>query len=417
MVDDTENIKMEKKRRLGYLAGKKHDKISSSYDNDTFVFDSNLEWTNGDFNGVITSNDVNISMDVGKDVRQITNGSEKSVIDFENYLKNYSVQKQCSLPPIDKNTSLSDIKINELKFTSVAEKQSSLLMNGKSSSFDCKRHSRNESVNYQDGRKVVTKQRSISETRIPFKYGLKNKTKEFENDVKEKYNKKHKFQVFESLNYDTSKSDDSQTREKPRSDKRWLRKLARYATFDEGNMYLAQASQSSHDLWQKKVNQKKAETENKESDETSAPQRKISASKLFRQSMSNGISKFKQLSIAGRSNSGGGKVGINYCMIDNDVILHETSKRLVPIKPSEMLPNVLNYDPNEQHEISVLAGTSFRRSFSVPEYLDSNSICDEELSDLYLPRRMAICPDLPVPAMSQLRTYLVLTRLKQYCIV
>lgn len=58
------------------------------------------------------------------------------------------------------------------------------------------------------------------------------------------------------------------------------------------------------------------------------------------------------------------------------------------------------------------------RSLSAPETLDQDTDdYDEDISELYLPRRRAICPNLPVPAMKQLKTYLILTRLKQYCFV
>ena len=67
---------------------------------------------------------------------------------------------------------------------------------------------------------------------------------------------------------------------------------------------------------------------------------------------------------------------------------------------------------------------SKRRSSSLPDSMDSLGLSNDEndedevvaLGDLYMPRRMAICTKLQVPAMKQLESYLVSTRLKQYCL-
>merc|ERR1711962_1178436 len=66
-------------------------------------------------------------------------------------------------------------------------------------------------------------------------------------------------------------------------------------------------------------------------------QRKISTGKMIKQSVSQGFSKFKQLSLGG---SGGSER--NYSMInEDDALLHETSKRACAISPD---------DPIEQNQ-------------------------------------------------------------------
>ena len=59
-----------------------------------------------------------------------------------------------------------------------------------------------------------------------------------------------------------------------------------------------------------------------------------------------------------------------------------------------------------------------KRSNSVPsDKPNAHSDSEFDYSDYELPRRMAICPNLSVPEMHQLKTYLILTRLQQYCLL
>ena len=59
-----------------------------------------------------------------------------------------------------------------------------------------------------------------------------------------------------------------------------------------------------------------------------------------------------------------------------------------------------------------------KRSNSVPsDKPNSHSDSEFDYSDYELPRRMAICANLSVPEMHQLKTYLILTRLQQYCLL
>ena len=59
-----------------------------------------------------------------------------------------------------------------------------------------------------------------------------------------------------------------------------------------------------------------------------------------------------------------------------------------------------------------------KRSNSLPsDKPNSHSDSEFDYSDYELPRRMAICPNLSVPEMHQLKTYLILTRLQQYCLL
>jgi len=61
-----------------------------------------------------------------------------------------------------------------------------------------------------------------------------------------------------------------------------------------------------------------------------------------------------------------------------------------------------------------------KRSYSLPledEILEDESMDIDECDMDFVVRRMAICPKLGVPAMTQLKTYLILTRLRQYCFI
>ena len=159
---------------------------------------------------------------------------------------------------------------------------------------------------------------------------------------------------------------------------------------------------------------------------TTRRERKISTGKMIKNSVTQGFSKFKQLSLGGYHQNE--NKDHSYSLIDEDTLHHETSKR------TKHPDNPIGDEQGRDREGKGMEGgegketldtprtkgrgTLMRRSSSLPNCFESGSegSC-EDLNDLYLPRRMAICPDLPVEAMKQLRTYLVLTRLKQYCIV
>ena len=157
---------------------------------------------------------------------------------------------------------------------------------------------------------------------------------------------------------------------------------------------------------------------------TTRRERKISTGKMIKNSVTQGFSKFKQLSLGGYHQNE--NKDHSYSLIDEDTLHHETSKRTK--HPDNPIGEEKGRDRDgkgvEGGERTLDTprskgrGTLMRRSSSLPNCFESGSegSC-EDLNDLYLPRRMAICPDLPVEAMKQLRTYLVLTRLKQYCIV
>ena len=170
---------------------------------------------------------------------------------------------------------------------------------------------------------------------------------------------------------------------------------------------------------------------------TSVPSKKRrSKKKILQRSMSLGFSKFKSLAIFKPHHQRFNDKDIQLDFNDAD---HQTSRRKNTVTGSGDLPSPKSkIDENDDEDKSSidesfekfdkLTGNQLNnypplmRSLSAPDPIDdkfeqAEDDYDEDLSELYLPRRRAICPNLPVPAMKQLKTYLILTRLKQYCFV
>lgn len=127
----------------------------------------------------------------------------------------------------------------------------------------------------------------------------------------------------------------------------------------------------------------------------------------FKRTVSLGFSKFRQK----KSHQ---KFQNEYSPHEVSATGHETSRR----KGTECDDEPVKTAMEGSNVGDLLCGERKRplvRTMSEPIPYGSDE--DENLDELYLPRRMAICPDLPVPAMKQLKTYLILTRLRQYCFV
>ncbi|XP_066918811.1 probable myosin light chain kinase DDB_G0279831 [Clytia hemisphaerica] len=148
-----------------------------------------------------------------------------------------------------------------------------------------------------------------------------------------------------------------------------------------------------------------------------------SRKKLLRRSMSTGFSKIKLIKSSisfTKSHQRFTDEELNSVDIkDSD---HQTSRRKNTSCSSPLDEYIEEMSKGENPDRDVdsnPAAVPFLRSISAPEQIDKldGDVYDEDLSELYLPRRRAICPNLPVPAMKQLKTYLILTRLKQYCFV
>ena len=164
-------------------------------------------------------------------------------------------------------------------------------------------------------------------------------------------------------------------------------------------------------------------------------QRSSSKKKTLKRSMSLGFSKFKSLTMFKPHHQRFDDEDVQLDFNDAD---HQTSRRKNTVSgPS---PDLITDDDegtkaviDESFEkFDKLTGNQLNhhlplmRSLSAPDPIDDKfgdadgvdeDEYDEDLSELHLPRRKAICPNLPVPAMKQLKTYLILTRLKQYCFV
>ena len=167
-----------------------------------------------------------------------------------------------------------------------------------------------------------------------------------------------------------------------------------------------------------------------------------SKKKILQRSMSLGFSKFKSLSLF----KGHNRFNDEDFQLDFNSADHQTSRRKNTTGSSCGSPtaSVSEADSPTIAGIAAILDTTciivdegyekfdkltgnqlnnyppLMRSLSAPDPIDKlegSDEYDEDLSDLYLPRRRAICPNLPVPAMKQLKTYLILTRLKQYCFV
>ena len=170
---------------------------------------------------------------------------------------------------------------------------------------------------------------------------------------------------------------------------------------------------------------------------TSVPsKRRGSKKKILQRSMSLGFSKFKSLAFFKPHHQRFNDEDIQLEFNDAD---HQTSRRKNTVTSNGDLPSPKpKMDENGDEDKSSiddsfekfdkLTGNQLNnypplmRSLSAPDPIDdkfdqAEDEYDEDISKLYLPRRRAICPNLPVPAMKQLKTYLILTRLKQYCFV
>lgn len=288
-----------------------------------------------------------------------------------------------------------------------------------------KKYSTSKSKTHHFGFDKTIKLRSYSDTQNPLIDDHTGPIMEFlnENDAGRKRNK-YKYQKgFPALSPILDNSEKKRERQVVDSltnneqtdgikNKRWVRKISKYATCDENNAFNSSKS-IMEPIVQTECKKKFEETQIKnfsfeqQLKKEGPVGRKISTGKMIKQSMSQGFSKFKQLSISGKNS--GRKLEHYYSVIDNDEGDHETSHRIEPLETINDCTDIEDKEP-----ISI---TLIRRCSSLPDILDSASVLDEEPDNLYLPRRMAICPDLAVPAMKQLRTYLVLNRLKQYCIV
>lgn len=426
---------MQNKSRLSFINSKKlHRSIFSSYDNDTFVPDQEFEIVSRKASSlddiIAEKEDVEVK-ECGCTV-DIINDTEKIVSVSKN---GCSEHKSCEIDKISK-TSETVKDINNTQHTPPNGVTSDTVRkkDNEDDTAEGKATTPND-IDLSDDKddeqrqKMLRKPRSFSDTQDPIlchhlstTYCEMNESRKESNRQK---NEEVKSTVKKDDTFDTGDSAAQAPAEpvdKTKRNKRWIRKLARYATFDEGSVYLAKASKSPiENLSKETISQEGEEEEDsplngENSSKENNFQRRISTGKLIRQSMSNGFSKFKQLSISGKTSRS--KIDQDYSMINNDLYGHETSKRIVPLEPDELMPALLNvHSPMEGSNLLAYQGNLLRRCSSLPDCLDATSICDNELDELYLPRRMAICPDLAVPAMKQLRTYLVLSRLKQYCIV
>lgn len=433
---------MENRSKFGFVNSKKNGRnIFSSYDNDTFVPDQDIEIAKRNSNSlenISTENEV-VDKEICSCSRDINN---KTAIIYENEQSEYSSSCKCECGDIANNNTrnvsnvidnnhnvLDTVSTDILEEREEEEKEENIKEQNeaKNSTSNITTFPTNKlpggyeqttdtsAVNQPPKTKTNPRKiRSFSDTRNPLRFHRLNpKLRQLEEVEVKRIDKTTLVSIDKNENDERINSEHENEHadpDKTKRNKRWIRKLAKYATFDEGVYNLPRTNKSTNDFTSTNENGEQNEipkTENSESGlkDNAPPQRKISTGKLIKQSMSQGFSKFKQLSISGKSSSR--KFEQEYAMIDNDLDFHETSKRL---DQSDMLPSIFGPDPS-------LPTNLFRRCSSLPDLIDTSSICDEELNELYLPRRMAICPDLAVPAMKQLRTYLVLTRLKQYCIV
>lgn len=153
--------------------------------------------------------------------------------------------------------------------------------------------------------------------------------------------------------------------------------------------------------------------------EQSSPQppKQRSKRKFLRRSMSVGFSKFKLITTNLTSKSHHRLNDEEFTFEINDAE-HQTSRRKNTATPQDSTDILNELIKSKKIEEIIGGGYPLLRSLSAPDPIDNqDQDYDVDLSELHLPRRRAICPNLPVPAMKQLKTYLILTRLKQYCFV